>query len=57
MQKLWQTIEKYFARKFPRADRIVTQSDDPQFERETYQTFLAFLGYEPVAKAAYGKLL
>ncbi len=57
MQKLWQTIEKYFAKKFPRADRIVTPFDDPQFQREEYQTFLASLGYEPVAKAAYGKLL
>ena len=40
MQKLWQNIEKYFARKFPRADRIVTPFDDPQFQREAYQTFL-----------------
>ena len=57
MQKLWQTLEKYFAKKFPRADRIVTPFDDPQFEREAYQAFLTFLGYEPVAKAAYGKVL
>jgi hypothetical protein len=57
MQKLWQAIEKYFAKKFPRADRIVTPFDDPQFQREEYQAFLTFLGYEPVAKAAYGKRL
>src|SRR5207244_1316888 len=46
MEKLWQTIEKYFARKFPRADRMVTPFDDPQFQREEYQTFLRSLGYE-----------
>jgi hypothetical protein len=57
MQKLWQSTEKYFAKKFPRADRIVTPFDDPLFQREEYQTFLSSLGYEPVAKAAYGKLL
>lgn len=57
MRQLWQSVEKFFARKFPRADRIVTPFDDPQFEREAYQAFLTSLGYEPVAKAAYGKLL
>ena len=57
MTKLWQSIEKYFAGKFPRADRIVSPFDDPLFQREEYQAFLTSLGYEPVAKAAYGKVL
>ncbi len=57
MQKLWQATEKYFAKKFPRADRIVTPCDDPLFQREAYQAFLLSLGYGPVAKAAYGKVL
>jgi len=57
MRQLWQNIEKYFARKFPRADRIVTPFDDPLFQTEAYQTFLKSLGYELVAQAAYGKLL
>jgi hypothetical protein len=57
MQKLWQAVETYFAKKFPRADRMVTPFDDPQFQREAYQAFLPSLGYEPVAQAAYGKVL
>ncbi len=57
MRELWQNIEKYFARKFPRADRIVTPFDDSVFKKEEYQAFLRSLGYEPVAKDAYGKLL
>jgi|SRR5579872_2676897 len=57
MQKLWEHIQKYFARKFPRADRIVTPFDDPLFQKEEYQAFLTSIGYEPVSKAAYGKLL
>ena len=57
MTKLWQSVEKYFTRKFPRADRIVTPFDDPLFQTEAYQAFLKSLGYEPVAQAAYGKLL
>lgn len=38
MQKLWQAIETYFAKKFPRAGRMVTPFADPQFQKEEYQT-------------------
>lgn len=37
--------------------RIVTPWSDPAFETKEYQAFLRLLGYEPVEKAAYGKLL
>ena len=57
MRQLWESIAKYFARKFPRADRIVTPCDDPLFDREEYQAFLKSPGYEPVTPAAYGKVL
>ena len=57
MQRLWQSTEKYFAKTFPRADWIVSPFDEPLLQREEYQAFLTSLGYEPVAKAAYGKLL
>jgi hypothetical protein len=57
MRRLWQQTEKQLHAKFPQAERIVTPFSDPLFETEEYQTFLRSLDYEPVAKAAYGKLL
>ena len=57
MQHLWKQTEQQLHIKFPQAERIVTPFSDPLFETKEYQTFLRSLGYEPVAKAAYGKLL
>jgi hypothetical protein len=57
MHQLWQQAEQHLQAKFPQAERVVTPFDDPLFAREEYQTFLRTLGYEPVARVAYGKLL
>lgn len=56
MQKLWQGIEAWLIRQFPEAIRIVTPSNDPiTHSPQEYQTFLRSLGYDPVAKSAFGK--
>jgi hypothetical protein len=57
MRQLWQHTEQALHAKFPQAEKIVTPFSDPLFETKEYQTFLQTIGYEPVAKAAYGKLL
>ena len=58
MQKLWSSFEHWLAKQFPEATRIVTPFNDPIAETiDEYQTFLRSLGYEPVAKAAFGKTL
>jgi len=58
MVKLWQTFESWLVSQFPEASRIVTPCNDPIANSiEEYQTFLHSLGYEPVAKKAFGKLL
>jgi hypothetical protein len=55
MKHLWNSFENFLKTQFPDLHRIVTPFDEPLFQREEYQQFLASLGYEPVAKAAYGK--
>ena len=56
--KLWQVFEKWLFKQFPEATRIATPFNDPiAHSIEEYQTFLRSLGYEPVAKAAFGKPL
>jgi hypothetical protein len=55
MRQLWQSFERWLVRQFPQAERIVTPFDDPLFETPDYQAFLRSLGYECVAKAAFGK--
>jgi len=56
MQKLWQQFERWLVEQFSEATRIVTPFHDPIAETiAEYQTFLRSLGYEPVAKAAFGK--
>jgi hypothetical protein len=58
MRKLWQGVEQWLGEHFPEATRIVTPFNDPiAHSIEEYQTFLNSLGYEPVAKAAFGKPL
>jgi len=58
MQKLWRSFEHWLAKQFPEATRIATPFNDPIAETiDEYQTFLRSLGYEPVAKAAFGKML
>ena len=57
MTALWQSVEKHLQAKFPKVERIVTPFRDPLFETAAYQAFLRSQGYEPVAQAAYGKLL
>ena len=58
MQTLWSSFEHWLAKQFPEATRIVTPFNDPIANSiEEYQTFLRSLGYEPVAKAAFGKTI
>jgi hypothetical protein len=58
MRKLWQGVETWLSKQFPEATRIVTPFNDPiAHSIEEYQTFLRSLGYEPIAKAAFGKKL
>lgn len=58
MQKLWQGFERWLTTQFPEATRIVTPCNDPIANSiEEYQTFLRSLGYTPVAKKAFGKML
>jgi len=57
MKQLWTGTEQFLTAQFPDAKQIVTPFHDPLYEREEYQTFLRTYGFEPVAKAAYGKLL
>ncbi len=58
MQKLWSSFEHWLAKQFPEATRIATPFNDPIAKSiEEYQTFLRSLGYEPVAKAAFGKAI
>ena len=56
MPKLWSSFEKWLMKQFPEATRMVTPFNDPIAKTiEEYQAFLRSLGYEPVAKAAFGK--
>jgi hypothetical protein len=56
MQKLWQGVEAWLIKQFPEATRIVTPCHDPiAHSIEEYQSFLRSLGFERVAKAAFGK--
>ncbi len=58
MKKLWQTLEAWLVAQFPEATRIVTPCYDPiAHSIEEYQTFLRSLGFAPVAKKAFGKML
>ena len=57
MRALWELLERFLVQQFPQATRIVTTSHDPIFDTGEYQTFLRSLGYERVAKAAFGKAL
>ena len=56
MHQLWQGFEQWLLSQFPQAIRIVSPWNDPIARSpEEYQAFLRSLGYEPVAKAAFGK--
>lgn len=55
MAGLWRGFEHFLRASFPEAQRLSTPYHDPEYEREEYQRFLRGLGYQPVAKAAYGK--
>jgi hypothetical protein len=56
MSTLWRAFEQWLIHQFPHATRIATPFNDPIAHTiEEYQDFLRSLGYEPVAKAAFGK--
>lgn len=55
MKQLWEQVEQYLLAQFPQTRQVVTPFDDPLFETPDYQTFLRSLGYESVAKTAFGK--
>jgi hypothetical protein len=55
MRALWEGFARFLVQQFKASTQIVTTAHDPMFDTEQYQTFLRSLGYEQVAKAAYGK--
>jgi hypothetical protein len=58
LRKLWSSFEHWLIKQFPEATRIATPFNDPIAKSiEEYQAFLHALGYEPVAKAAFGKTI
>jgi hypothetical protein len=57
MRSLWEGFTRFLVQQFPSARRVVTTAHDPMFETAQYQTFLRSLGYESIAKAAFGKML
>jgi len=57
MRALWEGFARFLQKRFVGATKITTPFHDPLFETEEYHQFLHALGYEQVAKAAYGKSL
>ena len=57
MVALWEGFTRFLLQQFPAARQVVTTAHDPMFDTEQYQVFLRALGYEQVAKAAFGKSL
>jgi hypothetical protein len=56
MRQLWDGFERWLMKQFPKAKTLATPFNDPIAESiDEYQSFLRSLGYEPVAKAAFGK--
>ena len=55
MRDLWHSFARFLRKHFVGATRITTPFHDPLFRTEEYHEFLRSLGYEQVAKAAYGK--
>jgi hypothetical protein len=55
MRYLWENVARFLQERFPEATMITTPFHDPLFDNEEYHQFLSALGYEPVAKAAWGK--
>jgi len=55
MRALWESVARFLHERFPEAARITTPSHDPLFEMKKYHKFLSALGYQQVAKAAWGK--
>jgi hypothetical protein len=57
MSDLWRSFARFLRKQCIGAERIATPSHDPMFSNEAYHDFLSSLGYQPVAKAAWGKLI
>lgn len=58
MKHIWHGFETFLKQQFPGATRLVTPFNDPIAKSiEEYQTFLRALGYQPIAKASFGKEL
>ena len=57
MKALWENFTRFLCEQFVGANKIVTTAYDPMFDTGEYWAFLRSLGYEQVAKAAYGKAL
>ena len=55
MRYLWENVARFLQERLSEATRITTPSHDPLFSSEEYHEFLRSLGYEPIAKAAWGK--
>ena len=56
MQHLWQSIEHWLIKQFPKASTLTTPFNDPIAESiDEYQSFLKTLGYTSLAQGAFGK--
>jgi hypothetical protein len=55
MKALWEGFTRFLRQQFPAARQVVTTVHEPMFETEQDQAFSQSLGYEQVAKAAFGK--
>ncbi len=55
MKALWEHVARFLQEQYPEATKITTPAHDPLFDNEEYHEFLRLLGYESVAKAAWGK--
>jgi hypothetical protein len=55
MRRLWTSTEQLLLDRFSGRPKLITPFRDPNFPDSEYQQFLRELGYQPVAKAAYGK--
>jgi len=55
MRNLWMSTERFLLDRFSGRCRLLTPFRDPEFPDDEYQQFLRELGFQSVAKAAYGK--
>ncbi|HLZ21984.1 MAG TPA: hypothetical protein VKQ30_07670 [Ktedonobacterales bacterium] len=55
LRRLWQAFAGFLVGWFPETEQLVTPADDPLYEREDYQRFLAGLGYVRLNERAFAR--